>query len=140
MQVITCKFCKKETLIKLEKPKKIINSKAIKTSLKKKRKIKKKDKFCGLNQEAVLSLTPKNTKSFVTSDFIPLKKSKKLKTVKLSKKKTVKEIIQKVVPKLSIRESQNKLKKKNRLKEFLNTSSSNTSSPTVNLKHFLQTL
>ncbi|KAJ8960889.1 hypothetical protein NQ318_020188 [Aromia moschata] len=61
---ITCKFCKKESLIKLEKPKKTVRSKGSKNIPQKKKRIKKKDKFCGLNEEAVLSLTPQNVRGF----------------------------------------------------------------------------
>lgn len=123
----------------MEKPKKLIISKAIKSSQKKK-KIKKKDKFCGLKQDAVLSVAPRNVRSFVTSNFIPLEGNKKATNCKLSKKENMKEIFTQVVPKVSIRENQNKLRKKNKLKEFLSTSSSNKSSPSANLKHFLQIL
>lgn len=65
-QAITCKFCKNEAFIKMEKPKKNIKQK-VTTSMKLKKK-RKKDKFCGLKQEAVLSLTTKKKRKSKLKD------------------------------------------------------------------------
>lgn len=58
----------------MEKPKKIVVKKGnMSTKFKKK---KKKDKFCGLKQEAVLSLTSENGKSPINPDRSTSKKKK----------------------------------------------------------------
>ncbi|XP_018564662.1 uncharacterized protein LOC108906018 [Anoplophora glabripennis] len=136
--VVSCKFCKKEYFVNMDKPKNLIHTKRIKTSQRKKN--KKKDIFCGLNEDVVLSLTPEYVEDLDTSDFIPLEGNRKLSRIKLSKKRKLQEPIEEVVTKESIRQNQNKVKAKNKLKEFLNTSGSSKSSPSANLKHFLKSL
>nr|XP_023015117.1 uncharacterized protein LOC111504675 [Leptinotarsa decemlineata] len=138
--VVTCKFCQKETDIKLEKPKKIKKSKS--STLVKQKKKKKRDKFCGLNQDVVLSLTHQKTPKLDNSDTVSLD-SEIMHTPKLKLSKRDSGVQKVPTLEKNIKENAKKKKKKNKnlnkLSEVLN--SSNTScSPSTNLKHFLKGL
>lgn len=137
-QAITCKFCKKESFIKLDKPKKIskpvIN--LINSSQRKKR---KRDKFCGLNQEVVLSLTPHNIRNLENLSESLQDRTPKL---KIRKKENAK-IETPVVSKLNFLENKRQMKKKNKNKNRLSELLSNATnkadrSPSFGLQDFLK--
>ncbi|KAJ8921024.1 hypothetical protein NQ315_015820 [Exocentrus adspersus] len=145
--MITCKFCKKECLIKMAKPKKLVTAKDLKITKQKKKKTKKKDKFCGLKKDVVLSVTPQNVNKAARKVVeTPVVKTIKVGSKRKSRdpsqvkkenaKRSTKEPV--IVTKASIRKSQRKIKKKDKLKEFINTSSMIKASPSAKLKQFLQ--
>ncbi|KAJ8983771.1 hypothetical protein NQ317_000329 [Molorchus minor] len=109
---------------------------------------RKKDKFCGLNQQVVLSITPKAVKihkciSDIDADFSD-SNTKKTSGFKLSKKRKV--VTEKIITmtKQDLKENADKLKKKtkklNKLTEFLNNSNNSKGNSGNNLKQFLQSL
>ncbi|KAJ8968595.1 hypothetical protein NQ314_002261 [Rhamnusium bicolor] len=138
---ITCKFCKKESLIKLQKPERAIRSRVSTVLSQKKKKNKRKDKFSGLNQEAVLSLAPQNIRK-LNNSCISLNSSDKKARFKLSKKENLEESKKVVVAKEKVIKSNNNKRKKNKslnkLNEYLNKSNtSKINNSSSNLKQFL---
>ncbi|KAG5896882.1 hypothetical protein JTB14_033522 [Gonioctena quinquepunctata] len=135
---IKCKFCNKNSNVQLDKPKKIVDTKA--PTMTKQKKKKKRDKFCGLNQDIVLSLTPKINRSTDNPETVSLDAdTPTTPKLKLSKRDIVPEV---VIVEENITESIKKQKKKqktlSKLSEVLN--SSRKSNISINFKNFLKSL
>lgn len=144
--VMTCGVCKRVTNENLQKPERLdigaVDEMATQNMSKSCKKKKKKDRFSGLNKEAVLSASPHN-KSFSTSHFMPLQATPVTKSHSERKEKVHKKnlfVENKQNSKIS-KKSKEKERKKNLkgLQNMLN-SPKQKKSPSATLKHFLTTI
>lgn len=148
--MIKCGVCKNEVKEELKKPKFTTVSvtpneqTSISSSRKKK---KKKDRFSGLNKDAVLSITPTPNKSYNTSNFMTLEVTPNVKSngekvkhkKRLFNQKQQNETINKLKKAKERKLKKNKQQKLKNLQSILNNSKQK-SSPSLTLQRFLTSI
>ncbi|ENN71820.1 hypothetical protein D910_10268 [Dendroctonus ponderosae] len=164
---LTCNFCKNGTIVAMNKPKRQRQVKAKKPPAKTKKKSKKKDRFCGLNQSVVLLSSAKkkpesenaNTKNTQETSLhpiqpfeattgtmtnsrmlqTPLKSIRNKHAIRLAKKKenVVTEVLLPVISKAKAKQNKKRL---NDLSRLVQNRGKSKSKQTPRLKDFLASL